>query len=493
MKHLYLKFLKIVKEVEGVDASNFRRLRLKERLVRLYPQLVFHTPKVRNQSEIVYTENLCSEDLVDDHMSNNLFYNDREDEDDNDENDSDNEMEWNEENVQNAESSNQLSFNEVQVLYNASMLLRNKIDKPALDIPWPPLAADITDENVKKVVDPILFNVLAWICGFSEDPQLDSYVDVKDAHYSKLMSLAQDPLFIASDGKKATPKSISLAMALRQLTGSSSVLKLVNNFGHCMSHRYVLRHETALAQVNISSQGTLPPGFSKNQFTTLAWDNDDFCEETKTGKGTTHITGGIIIQRHCTEAEETEPVRGNLKRSSSLKLDPEEIEPYVLRNKVTVDLKEALNGVSIDESIHVPTQDAAKRLDLSFVLCRSLQDESLLLNWTVFNTLLQEKEIPVLSKIGYLPIINASPTEMSKINAILQRSTQIANKLCLSHVCLVFDEAVYSKIQQVRWKETAYLNRFIVRLGEFHMAMSFCGAIAKLFKDAGLRVNIVDI
>ena len=31
--------------------------------------------------------------------------------------------------------------------------------------------------------------------------------------------------------------------------------------------------------------------------TTLAWDNDDFSEETRSGKGTTHITEGIIIQR----------------------------------------------------------------------------------------------------------------------------------------------------------------------------------------------------
>ena len=95
-----------------------------------------------------------------------------------------------------------------------------------------------------------------------------------------------------------------------------------------------------------------------------------------------------------------------------------------------------------------------------------------------------------MSQIGYLPIINASPTEIFTINAILQRSTHIANNVCLSHVCLVFYEAVYAKIQQVRWKEAAYRDRFIVRLGEFHMAMSFCGAIGKLFKDGGLRVHI---
>ena len=58
-------------------------------------------------------------------------------------------------------------------------------------------------------------------------------------------------------------------------------------------------------------------------------------------------------------------------------------------------------------------------------------------------------------------------------------------------MCLVFDEAIYAKIQQIRWKEERYLSRFVVRLGDFHMAMAFCGAISKLFKDAGLQDGIV--
>ena len=42
-----------------------------------------------------------------------------------------------------------------------------------------------------------------------------------------------------------------------------------------MFYKFVLRHETALAQLNISDEGTLPPGFSNNKCATLAWDNDD--------------------------------------------------------------------------------------------------------------------------------------------------------------------------------------------------------------------------
>ena len=150
-----------------------------------------------------------------------------------------------------------------------------------------------------------------------------------DNQHSKLMAVAQDLLLVLSHGQNPTPKSIALAMAIRQLTGSSNVLKLLNQFEHCMSHEYVLCHETALAQVNVCSEGTLPPSFCKNKLTTLAWDNDDFFKETKTGKGTTHITGGIILQQQSFQVEE-ELLRVSIPRSSSLEFVPNEITPYVL-------------------------------------------------------------------------------------------------------------------------------------------------------------------
>ena len=86
-------------------------------------------------------------------------------------------------------------------------------------------------------------------------------------------------------------------------------------------------------------------------------------------------------------------------------------------------------------------------------------------------------------------MIDASATELSTINAVLQRSSKIADELGLQYVCLVFDEAIYSKIQQIRWKDVTYMNRFVIRMGAFHMAMAFCDAIGKLFGDGGLKVS----
>ena len=105
--------------------------------------------------------------------------------------------------------------------------------------------------------------------------------------------------------------------------------------------------------------------------------------------------------------------------------------------------------------------------------------------------LTNRRDIPAQSKVGYLPVIDALPTEFSTVKEILKHSEEIGDKLNLKYICLVFDEAIYAKVQQIRWKKERYISRFVVRLGEFHMAMSFCGPILKLFKDAGLQVLLV--
>lgn len=472
MSRLHEKFVKIVKRVEGEDASSYRRSRLKQRLLNSYPQLVFVTPSHRNVSEIVFCENLCAGDIVKD--GDNIETSDS-DEDDRDIYDNDDIV-------------SETQINKLQVLYHASMLLREKLSAvQGLATAWPPLASDINDENVKKIVEPMFFNFFAWTLGFSTDAQLSSYVDVKEKQKLRINSLVQDMLLIESDGKKHTPKSISLAMAIRQLTGSSKAIEILNQFGHCMSHNFVLRHETALAELSTLANSTVPAGLSKNQNVTIAWDNDDFLEDTKTGKDTTHVTGGIVIQRdHPDRTDESHP-RESLTRSSSLKPVHDEIAPYVLGKRTTVNLTSALKGRDLSEEAHSQPQKNAKKLDFSLIVSR-LQPDVQLPNWTGCNTSLRSDRIPTLSKIIYLPIINAPASEYSTINAILLRSTEIANKVGVSYVCLVFDEAIYAKVQQIRWKHDAYLNRFIVRLGEFHMAMAFCGAIGKLFGDAGLKV-----
>ena len=122
-----------------------------------------------------------------------------------------------------------------------------------------------------------------------------------------------------------------------------------------------------------------------------------------------------------------------------------------------------------DESRHAVTalasREMALKLDLAYILTKLVpSDNDTLPEWTGFNTQLREDSIPKVSRIGYLPVIDASQTEYSTIETILERS-YIADKLQLRYATLVFDEAVYSKVQHVRWKNELFYDRFVVRLG----------------------------
>ena len=142
-------------------------------------------------------------------------------------------------------------------------------------------------------------------------------------------------------------------------------------------------------------------------------------------------------------------------------------------------------------TVKTAASEVAQLLDLTYALLKMIPSDDLpvLPGWTGFNTLLRKDNIPNISRVGYLPVIDASPTEYSTINAILKRSTEIADKLQLQYMTLVFDKAVYAKIQHVRWKNDTYYNRFIVRLGEFHAVMSFLSAVSKIFEDGGLKAS----
>lgn len=105
--------------------------------------------------------------------------------------------------------------------------------------------------------------------------------------------------------------------------------------------------------------------------------------------------------------------------------------------------------------------------------------EKVLPGWTGFNTLIQEGQIPAPNSIGYLPVIDASPTDLATVETTLKSSTEIADKLELQEAVLVFDQAIYAKAQEIRWSSEIYQLRLTIRMGEFHTSMAFLACIGK--------------
>ena len=74
---------------------------------------------------------------------------------------------------------------------------------------------------------------MAWILGFSDDPEDADYIELDEQTTSKIFSLCQDLVYISNKRKVQTPKS--LAMTIRQISGPSGLIKILSGFGHCVS------------------------------------------------------------------------------------------------------------------------------------------------------------------------------------------------------------------------------------------------------------------
>ena len=333
---------------------------------------------------------------------------------------------------------------------------------------------------------------MAWVLGFSDVPVLTSYLQVHEKGATQIYSICQDVINAFSQGRIQTPKALSLAMAVRQISGCSGLINILHGLGHCVSLSSTMAYDSALAQLTINTSNIVPKDFIPGKHINLVYDNIDFQKESDKQ---THVTNGIIIQKTVpgTPYNVECPSECTIikKKQRSIKVPASTITPYSIGIKKTPKFdSSALDLTSMEPLIKNSEIATAQKLDLIYLLIKifAANDEDPWPGWTGFNTMLQQSDIPPVSKVGYLPIVDASPTEYSTLNEVLKSGIRILDKLQLQQTVFVFDEGLYSKIQHIRWKEQVFYDWFVVRLGEFHACMCFLSAISKLFGDGGLEV-----
>lgn len=379
-------------------------------------------------------------------------------------------------------------------LYHTGLLVNRVLDQSTPDhIPWPPTSADITTENCMLSVPPMLFNLLATIVGANdkEVPLYEVCQVNKDLTRAKILSICQDIVYLASNGTKQTPKSLALGLSVRHLTGSSSLSTLLNRFGHSAGYDTLMRYETALAKRQQDISENIPEGFHRHKTTIFVYDNIDFGEETSSGAGTTHHTNGIMVQQigsdeHTAQSAQV-PDIGKRERSFT----PLTPTPVIYYHGKRVGPSYQVADLDLPTAqVCLNSLSRSRDTDTSFMLLKSIQSNPLP-GWTGFNMHLTPTIGP-LSKIHYLPVIEASSTEHSTIKTILQHITAMADKLETQTVIAVFDQAIYAKVQEQIWMNPTIAERIIVRLGEFHTVMSFLAVLGKRFSCSGLEDILVE-
>lgn len=203
-------------------------------------------------------------------------------------------------------------------LFHAAMAVRESILSIKDCLPWPPRASDLLSSEFQLPVP--LYNFLAWVIGgddgFLDFSSMDRAKSSKKVD-SQVMSIGQDLVYCTRHGLVKTPKRHALAMTVRHLTGSAQIVTILNKFGHSFPYSQVEELDTALAIENASEEtqvdGFKPGNISLTSPAIFCYDTNDPQEETLTGKGTTHCTNGIIIQRMAQTTQQEERSEGEVE------------------------------------------------------------------------------------------------------------------------------------------------------------------------------------
>ena len=127
-----------------------------------------------------------------------------------------------------------------------------------------------------------------------------------------------------------------------------------------------------------------------------------------------------------------------------------------------------------------------RRKYLGWVALRKVNIDNLIPSWTGFNILVSKNVVVLKSSIGYMDSIDSPATDMTTIFQVMVRALKIQEALKLPEIVCVFDQKIYEKAAEIKWKSKELFEDVVIMLGTFHLIMMYMSILSKRFKDAGL-------
>ena len=112
--------------------------------------------------------------------------------------------------------------------------------------------------------------------------------------------------------------------------------------------------------------------------------------------------------------------------------------------------------------------------------------QSCIPSWTGFDIVVNANFVVLKSSIRYLDCIDNPATDISTIYQVMNKALGIIESLKLESIVCVFDQAIYSKAAEIKWREPEKFANCVLMMGIFHLLMTYMSILSKRFSDAGL-------
>ena len=104
-------------------------------------------------------------------------------------------------------------------------------------------------------------------------------------------------------------------------------------------------------------------------FSTIVWDNNNFNEETVSGKETTHVANGIILQKKSNDTPLL-PKKEVSKSVHTIKPPETDILPYLMVKKGLPSLFTHKDELALDSKSHLQHQNDGRMFDFAYILAK---------------------------------------------------------------------------------------------------------------------------
>lgn len=362
-----------------------------------------------------------------------------------------------------------------RVIETAAKLIRQEIRSRAYDCDVYPSVEEIESGN-NNLAPPSLKLLIDGIL----KPKKPYTSDVKEDR--KSLAIQHAIISAVRPRSFVSPLHVGLGVHLHRKYGSRLLIDMLSNLGYCATYKEVTKFEAAIT-------AKAPAYIDNSAYIQFVFDNADYNVATLDGHRTFHAMGGIV----CATPANTVHVNTPVPRTGSV--SSATLGTYG-QTKVEIYRRPPTRGYSlmIAEDVRTLSMEptsAKKALLLDALwMCGSWLQLLPCPGWSGFMSNAHSRNTDYsTSAIVPLPFVNLDPGNPSTIYTCLLYAAEQCDKYKQSCCMVTFDQPLYVKACEMilAADRDSALSRVVVRLGGFHLLLSFMGAVGHIMAGSGLE------
>lgn len=279
-----------------------------------------------------------------------------------------------------------------------------------------------------------------------------------------------------------SPLQVGLGAFLYKKYGSRKLIDVLSSLGFCAAYNETTRFE-------VSTIMRPPLAVSQQAFIQMVYDNADFNIQTLDGRNTFHSMGSIrcvtpsssVVPDQKITRLKTIPSAADLGSLGAVPLQHfEKIDPLGLAKIKVCDLSSEFPH----NEIIVPSV-----CTLVWFYCKSKGFPGIR-GWNGFMEQVTDGIPYEKTSIDCQPFINAPPSDYDTVYTSLTTAVQRTRSCCPEQktTFVTFDQPLYLKAKEILASREGdpELEGVVIRLGGFHLLMSFMGAVGYIMEGSGL-------